>query len=403
MTSFNEKEPCAGVPDTEKEPLFSAIPDLSDLSTLSALAEAFAAIPAVSGYEELASARAAEAVQDATGFFGECTALPAGGLLFRHRCKKKKSEGPAKTLLLDVHFDTVGFVVTELLPGGFLRVAAKGGVDRRLLFASELEIYGKKTIRGVFISTPPHLLKKGSDALPLPALSEILVDTGCSDESLRSLVRVGDPCGFVFSPKKLRNDTLCSRSMDNRICAAAVVYAAKLLERDSDYPDACDVLFSLSPAEEVNGTGGAYLGRLCADGAVVLDVNFGRDADIPAKVSYLPGQGCGVSYSCTTSRALTDALVRCAKENGIPLHTLVESENTGTNAHFLSNAYRGTPCAVLSIPEKYMHQANETVRLFDAAACARLIAAFAAVFPDFIENEARSRMLIPFEGGVGIE
>ena len=120
--------------------------------------------------------------------------------------------------------------------------------------------------------------------------------------------------------------------MDDRICAVAILLAAKMMET-AHKDRSCDVIFSFSSAEEVNGTGGEVLGKLMCDGAVVLDVNFGRDKDIHEKESYVLGDGCGVSYSCTTSRTLTDALVSCAKKADIPVR-ISHSHNTVTRFDF---------------------------------------------------------------------
>ena len=140
-----------------------------------------AEIPAVSGKEECYAEKMRQTVLMYTDFFDKSEILAGGGLLFTHSCGVPN----ARKLLIDAHFDTVGFIVSEILDGGFVRVEAVGGIDRRLLFASEAEIYGRKTIKGVFVSTPPHLSKKDKDAeKKLPPLSEMFIDTGYTKEEL---------------------------------------------------------------------------------------------------------------------------------------------------------------------------------------------------------------------------
>ena len=80
-------------------------------------------VPAVSGDEELCAHKVKHILSELTDFFDGFTAYPAGGMLFTHRCGDKN----AKKLLIDAHFDTVGFTVTEILDGGFLRVSPVGG------------------------------------------------------------------------------------------------------------------------------------------------------------------------------------------------------------------------------------------------------------------------------------
>ena len=64
-----------------------------------------------------------------------------------------------KTTLISAHIDEIGFTVTNILSGGFLRVSKVGGIDIRVLPASSVIIHGKKDIVGIFTSTPPHLAK----------------------------------------------------------------------------------------------------------------------------------------------------------------------------------------------------------------------------------------------------
>ncbi len=348
---------------------------------LKRLYESLAAIPTVSGFEKRGTEDLLAAIEaywkeesnDSAELPYNVTVTPNGGILLA-----PKSVTDAPTLLLDAHIDTVGFCVTEISDGGFLYVNPVGGIDKRLLYGREVEIYGKKTVRGIFSANPPHLKNHTAQKSDfLPPIDQMPIDTGYETEMLEKLVSVGDPVGFVQDCFFMQNRRLCGRSMDDKICVCAILAAAKALYAKK-LP--LNLLLSFSSSEEVNGTGGAYLGKLRADAAIVLDVNFGRARDIPERESYILGAGCGVSYSCTTDRRLTDELIRSARRRAIPLQTMVEPKHTGTNAHFLQNASIGTPTAVLSIPELYMHAGIESVCTDDVFACVELLCAFAEDF-----------------------
>ena len=60
-------------------------------------------------------------------------------------------EGKGKHILLDAHLDTIGFVVTGIEDGGFLRLSKVGGVDMRTVEGAELIIHGKEDVFGVEI------------------------------------------------------------------------------------------------------------------------------------------------------------------------------------------------------------------------------------------------------------
>ena len=346
--------------------------------------------PSVSGGERSAHMSVCDTVMGYTKFFDSFEETPAGGLLFFHHSKNEN----AKKILFDAHLDTVGFCVTQLVEGGFVKVRNVGGIDKRLLFASEVEIHGKKTVKGVFSSTPPHL-SKGEDKDKLPDISDMYVDTGLSFEKMSEIISVGDFCSFPFSYTELMNDIICGAGMDDKICAVAVLVAAKMLENDESYKDENDIIFSFSSAEEISGSGASYISKLCADAAIVLDVNFGREKGIAEYESYILGSGCGISYSCTTSRELTDALVECARKENIPCNTLVEAKSTGTNAHYLSNSFLGTKSCVLSVPEKYMHTANEAVDIKDVLSCGQLLCAFSKRFNDIYDEINKGKIIKP--------
>ena len=109
------------------------------------------ALPAVSGFEMQAAKAVAEL------FRPYCDTVDTdknGNVIGSLSCGK---EG-AKTVLLDAHLDQIGFLVTEVLDGGFLRFAPVGGVDPRMLLGGEVTILADKPLYGVVSCMPPHLL-----------------------------------------------------------------------------------------------------------------------------------------------------------------------------------------------------------------------------------------------------
>ena len=86
----------------------------------------------------------------------------------------------AKTVLLDAHLDQIGFLVTEVLDGGFLRFAPVGGVDPRMLLGGEVTILADEPLYGVVSCMPPHLLKAGEQNKAVP-IDQMAIDTGLLD------------------------------------------------------------------------------------------------------------------------------------------------------------------------------------------------------------------------------
>ncbi|MDE7138651.1 MAG: M42 family peptidase, partial [Ruminococcus sp.] len=68
-------------------------------------------------------------------------------------------------LVLDAHIDQIGMIVTYITDDGFIKVGNLGGIDRRLLPAQPVVVHGKKDIKGVICSVPPHLTANVSEVL----------------------------------------------------------------------------------------------------------------------------------------------------------------------------------------------------------------------------------------------
>ncbi len=329
--------------------------------------EKLKSIMTVSGYECInAEAVRKCALEACGGFFDSSEITPLGSVILYHKSEKKD----AKTLLLDAHIDTVGLVVSEICEGGFVRTVPCGGIDRRILTTAEVEIFGKRKIRGLFASVPPHLASKnGEDTLPDHA--DFLIDTGLSDDELKNTVSVGNPCTFIGKTARFLNARIASAHLDDKICCAAILDAlAELLGKKPD----CNVTVLLSSGEETRGGGAQCASYVTsADGAVALDVNFAKDKETPEYQSSRLGDGAMISYSAVTDRRMTDIVAKCAKSAGIKHKIIAEVEGTGTNADMIEVSNMGTPCAVLSVPVLYMHTPGEVCSLCDAQAVSDIL------------------------------
>lgn len=276
----------------------------------------------------------------------------------------------APRLMLDAHFDEIGMIVTDILPGGYLSFSHMGGLDRRIMPAAEVYIYGSERLYGVICSKPPHLQKPG-ESKKLPALDEMLIDTGYSEEELRKIVKIGDAIGFYEGTAELLRGRICGRSMDNKACCAAAFIAAADTEKEKME---CDLYVVLSSREEESLAGGCVTAAYDIDPhvAIVADVTFARFPGVEAYESAKMGEGAAISLSAVTDRALTDKLISLSEEAGLSLQKTVDAENTGTNATALTLCGDGIPCAVVSVPLSCMHTYNEIIDTCDVETAAKL-------------------------------
>ena len=133
----------------------------------------------VSGNEQ----NAHDAVKTLAGdVFDEICPDAVGNLILLRKCGKEN----AGRILLDAHMDEIGMMVRGVHDGGFVTVVNIGGLDRQILPASDVQLWGdKKTIPGVVAATPPHLY--GVLENKTPDWNKLVIDTGCTKEELAEL------------------------------------------------------------------------------------------------------------------------------------------------------------------------------------------------------------------------
>ena len=326
-----------------------------------------ASLMSVTGYEDYE----AETLRGLLGeWFDEYRIDPLKNQVFIRRCGREN----APKILIDTHFDEIGMIVTDIKDGGFLTVTNIGGLDTRILQAADVMIYGRKTVRGVVASTPPHLAKP-EDKGNLRRVDELLIDTGYTRKEIEEIVCIGTPVGFVPRYTRLGEKELAGKGFDNKACVACAAAGLSKVSRDKQ---AGDVYFLLSAHEETDRLGGVVVGgeRIMPDYAMVMDVNLGRTPDTKPEETVELGKGVSVTLSAVTDRHLTGMVLKLAEREKIPTQKIVSAESTGTNAASLGLVRGGVPTVDVGLPLKSMHTYNEVLNTDDAEALTRLVAAF---------------------------
>lgn len=326
----------------------------------------------VSGFEKINAQNILRICNDYTkGFFNEAYVTKTGSVVLA----KVGSGQNCKRLAFDAHLDTVGFAVSEICEDGYVRVTNLGGIDVNILPSSEVVICGKKELRGVFSSVPPHLSRSDK----LPEIGQLLVDTGLSSRmEVEKYVDIGTPVCMCPHFTGLLNNRISSVGLDDKICVASVMHMARLME---DALENTDIYCYLSSGEERGGNGSHHIHHeINPHACVVLDVNFAKEKGSNQGEYGLLGEGAMISVSSVTSPTLTAMFRKCALDNGIPFQPVVEMTGTGTNADVLARTGEGIAAAVVSVPLKYMHSSVECVSLEDVVNTSRLLAAIAKEF-----------------------
>jgi len=323
----------------------------------------------ISGYEN----RAVSEVKKMYGeYFDEIRTDAAGNVLLIKRCGKEN----APMALIDAHFDEIGMIVTDVLEGGFLRLAPIGGVDPCIMQAADVCVWGKEMLRGVVVSTPPHLRSGADDKLP--PVDELMVDVGLGYtlDELKEMIPLGTPVGFAPLYSELQNGKIAGKSFDDKACGAIAIEAVAELDRAEL---ACDVCVMLSRYEETGAFGGGVapgVFSLDPDYAMVIDVNLASVPDVSKRETVDMDKGISISMSSSTSRKLTRMTVELCKSAELPHTVCAAPAYTGTNAMSVNLVGEGVPVVDIGLPLKSMHTYNEVISLEDCVTLAGLVAKF---------------------------
>ena len=113
---------------------------------------------------------------------------------------------------------------------------------------------------------------------------------------------------------------------------------------------------------------------LMPDAAIVVDVSFAHTHDVSKEKFAALGKGPIIGQAPVLDKCLTMQLVELAEKYQIPFQHEVMGGKTGTDADVIGVVGHGVPCALISVPLKYMHTPVEVVSLDDIDTVARLMA-----------------------------
>ncbi len=304
-------------------------------------------IPGMSGYE----ASVAEAMAGAFAPYCDETKVDRNQSVIA----VQRGSGKGPKVMLCAHIDEVGLMTTLVEEDGSVRFISRG-VAAQTLPAQEVTLLTKDgPLYGVIGAMPPHLTDRAARDQVTP-VDELFIDTGLPADEVRRRVPAGTPVQLTGRTMALENDLVASKTLDDRACVATLLHCAQQIRRRLH---AADVYYVLSAREEIDSFGALTAAeRLSPDMAVIIDVTHGT----------MPGCEEGETYplDCTTlfagpnaHRKLTDQIRAHAQRLGMKTQIEVAPGNSYTDAWEVQVAGLGVPCAIMSLPLKYMHTTVE--------------------------------------------
>ncbi len=340
----------------------------------------------VSGYEHTLRDLVTAAFRP---YAAEISITPMGSIIaFQRGTRDTRDRTPAPKVLIEGHMDEIGLMITDI-EKGFLRFTGVGGFDARVLLGQEVVVHGKRDLRGIIGSRPPHVLSPEERERVIP-MNQLFIDVGLSEAAVRQFVQPGDLVTIARKMVSLENNLVAGKAFDDR---AAVVCVAQALRQLHGMKHMWDVYAVANVQEEVGLKGAATSAyQINPDVAIAIDVSHAEQPNTsPVGTIPLDG-GMGIAVGPNIHPLILERLTQSARDHEIPFVEIAEPGPTGTNAWAMQIMREGVPTGLIEIPLRYMHTSVETVSLGDLERIGRLLADFCASLDEGFARELKGEV-----------
>ena len=290
-----------------------------------------------------------------------------------------------RRILLAGHCDQIGLLVSFIDENGYLYSQTVGGWDPQQLIGQRMTVWtADGPLPGVIARKPIHLLTP-EERKKVVLAKELWIDIGAkSKEEAAELVRIGDPVTLALGYQELRNGLANAPKMDNTTGLWVVLEAARRAQESGGL--SCG-LFAVSTVQEEIGLRGAKTSAFGVDPEIGVAVDVTHATDCPTITKFQEGEislGAGpvIVRGPNMNPRITDLLIRTAEAEEIDYQLAAVARATPNDANSIQVTRSGVATGLVSIPNRYMHSAVETISLEDIDRAADLLAAFALSIDD---------------------
>ena len=290
-----------------------------------------------------------------------------------------KNAGAATRMLLAGHCDQIGLIVQYIDGDGFISVQPIGGWDPIQLVGARVVIWtAAGPVHGVMSRKPIHLLTD-EERKVVPKMKDLWIDIGAGDKAdAESVVRIGDAVTLELRFQPLRRNLASAVAMDDKVGLWVVLEAFRRAVAAGPLP--CG-LFVASTVQEEIGLRGAQTSCYGVDPHVAIAVDVTHATDCPtidkkSEGDVAIGRGPVVFRGPNMNPHVVSRLLTIAAARDIPVQLGASGRATPTDANVLQTTRSGVATGLVSVPNRYMHSAVETISLDDADRAADLLAGF---------------------------
>lgn len=327
--------------------------------------------PSPSGYEH----RIQSVVREYVAGFADTVTTDLHGNVIMGRNSNAKLR-----VMLAGHCDQIGMVVSHIDELGFLYAQTIGGWDPQQLIGQRMMVWPNRGsgqgIPAVISRKPIHLLKE-DERKQVVKIEDLWLDIGArSTEEAAELVQIGDPVTLQLGFQAMQNNLANAPGMDNRTGLWVVIEALRRCGPRLD----CAV-FAVSTVSEEVGLRGARTSAYGVDPHVGIAVDVTHATDCPTidqrQLGEIKlGSGPVIFRGPNMNHRVVDRLVHVADESRIEYQPAALGRAASNDSNALQLSRAGVATGLMSIPNRYMHSAVETIHLHDLENSADLLAQF---------------------------
>ena len=288
-----------------------------------------------------------------------------------------RNPGAETRVLYDGHCDQIGLLVSHIDDSGFIYAQPIGGWDPQQLIGQRMTIWANAgPVNAVIARKAIHLLNE-SERKQVVKLEELWLDIGAKDKAeAAGLVAIGDPVTLELGIRPMLNNFANSPGMDDKTGLWVVIEAFRRAKKLN-----CS-LYVVSAVQEEIGLRGARTAAHRVDPHVGIAVDVTHATDCPTidkrqKGDLSLGGGPVIFRGPNINPVVCSQLQKIATDNEIPFQMAAVGRACPNDANALQVTRDGVAAGLVSVPNRYMHSAVETISYDDLDSSADLLARFA--------------------------
>lgn len=288
-----------------------------------------------------------------------------------------------KTVLIEAHHDTVGFILTNVDRSGFISLQYIGGGDKQILTSRHLNILTPKGIVHAVVNRKHAHLVADEDDEKIDAMYEAQVDIGIRNrKEVLKRVKIGQPVVFqssfrLLSKTEKQGQFVSGNGFDDKSGCFVLIEAIKEIIKSRKKPE-YTLNFVFSAREEIGNPPKKLTKEIDPLLYIGVDVTFASDYgddNLEKMIGRCQlGNGIVIYEGVNIHSKTTKLLHNIAKKHKIKIQSQASVGNCGYNATEMIHICDRV--VILAPPLRSMHSSVETINLKDLAYGSNLLKYF---------------------------